>query len=86
MGSSGLSAKKVNISGVVQGVGFRPFLFGLAHRHHICGHVSNTASGVALFIQGAPGDLDAFLVDIPKKKPPLSQISKSLQRIRPLWT
>jgi hydrogenase maturation protein HypF len=76
MGSSGLSAKKVNISGVVQGVGFRPFLFGLAHRHHLCGHVSNTASGVALFVQGAPGDLDAFLLDIPEKKPPLSQISQ----------
>nr|WP_321401457.1 carbamoyltransferase HypF [uncultured Desulfobacter sp.] len=76
MGSSGLSAKKVNISGVVQGVGFRPFLFGLAHRHHLCGHVSNTASGVALFIQGAPADLDAFLLDIPEKKPPLSQISQ----------
>jgi hydrogenase maturation protein HypF len=76
MGSSGLSAKKVNISGVVQGVGFRPFLFGLARRHHLCGHVSNTASGVALYIQGTPGDLDAFLLDIPKKKPPLSQISQ----------
>nr|WP_319495450.1 carbamoyltransferase HypF [uncultured Desulfobacter sp.] len=76
MGSSGLSAKKVSISGVVQGVGFRPFLFGLAHRHHLCGHVSNTASGVALFVQGAPADMDAFLLDIPEKKPPLSQISQ----------
>lgn len=76
MGSSDLSAKTVNISGVVQGVGFRPFLFGLAHRHHLCGHVSNTASGVALFVQGASKDLDAFLLDIPEKKPPLSQISQ----------
>ena len=76
MGSSGLSAKKVNISGVVQGVGFRPFLFGLAHMHHLCGHVSNTASGVALFVQGAPEALDAFLLDIPEKKPLLSQISQ----------
>ena len=61
---------------MVQGVGFRPFLFGLACAHHLCGHVSNTASGVALFVQGAPRDLDAFLGDIPEKKPLLSQISR----------
>ncbi len=76
MGFSGLSAKKIDISGVVQGVGFRPFLFGLARAHHLCGHVSNTASGVALFVQGTPGDLDAFLLEIPEKKPLLSQISQ----------
>lgn len=76
MGSSGLSAKKIEISGVVQGVGFRPFLFGLACAHHLCGHVSNTDFGVALFVQGAPKDLDAFLLDIPEKKPLLSQISR----------
>ena len=76
MGSSGIAAKKIEISGVVQGVGFRPFLFGLACAHHLCGHVSNTASGVALFIQGKPENLDAFLLDILEKKPLLSQISR----------
>ncbi|PIE62082.1 MAG: carbamoyltransferase HypF [Desulfobacter postgatei] len=73
---SGLAAKKIEISGVVQGVGFRPFLFGLACSHHLCGHVSNTAYGVALFVQGAPKDLDAFLLDIPEKKPVISRISR----------
>lgn len=76
MGSSGLSAKKIEISGVVQGVGFRPFLFGLAGVHHLCGHVANTASGVTLFVQGTPKDMDAFLLDIPEKKPLLSHISQ----------
>ena len=76
MGSSGIAAKKIEISGVVQGVGFRPFLFGLACAHHLYGHVSNTASGVALFIQGKSKDLDAFLLDLPEKKPLLSQISR----------
>ncbi len=83
MRSSGLSAKKIEISGVVQGVGFRPFLFGLARVHHLCGHVSNTASGVALFIQGAPKDLEAFLLDIPEKKPLLSQISRMVSTDTP---
>ncbi|WP_321419683.1 carbamoyltransferase HypF [uncultured Desulfobacter sp.] len=76
MAFSGLSAKKIEISGVVQGVGFRPFLFGLARAHHLCGHVSNTACGVALLVQGTPKDLNAFLSEIPKKKPLLSQISQ----------
>ena len=75
MGSSGIAAKKIEISGVVQGVGFRPFLFGLACAYHLCGHVSNTDFGVAIFIQGAPKDLDAFILDIFEKKPLLSQIS-----------
>lgn len=75
MGSSGIAAKKIEISGVVQGVGFRPFLFGLACAHHLCGHVSNTDFGVAIFIQGAPKDLDAFILDVLEKKPLLSQIS-----------
>jgi len=85
MGSSGIAAKEIEISGVVQGVGFRPFLLGLARAHRLCGHVSNTASGVALFIQGAPRDLDAFLLDIPGKKPRLSQISRMVSTdARPL--
>lgn len=68
-------AKQVEITGVVQGVGFRPFLFGLATAHHLNGFVSNTARGVDLFIQGQKTDLDAFLQDIPDKKPLLSKIS-----------
>jgi len=83
MGSSGLSAKKIEISGMVQGVGFRPFLFGLACAHHLCGHVSNTDFGVALFVQGAPKDLNAFLLDIPEKKPLLSQISRMVSKDTP---
>ena len=68
-------AKQVEITGVVQGVGFRPFLFGLAKAHHLNGFVSNTARGVDLFIQGQKTDLDAFLQDVPDKKPLLSKIS-----------
>ena len=75
MTESGITAKEINISGVVQGVGFRPFLFGLAAAHHLCGHVSNTDSGVTLFVQGSPKDINAFLQDIPEKKPLLSRIS-----------
>ncbi|MCG8637593.1 MAG: carbamoyltransferase HypF [Desulfobacterales bacterium] len=70
-----VSAKRLEISGVVQGVGFRPFLFGLAHAHALCGRVSNTAGGVDLLIEGPPASLEAFVRDIDKKKPVLSRIS-----------
>ncbi len=68
-------AKRLEISGVVQGVGFRPFLFGLAHTHALCGRVSNTAKGVDLLIEGPMASLDAFIRDIGRKKPILSRVA-----------
>lgn len=70
-----VSAKQLDINGVVQGVGFRPFLFGLAKTHGLAGRVSNTAGGVSLFIEGPESDLDAFVRDIHLKKPVLSRIT-----------
>ena len=70
-----ISARRVTISGIVQGVGFRPFLFQLAHHYKFTGEVSNTAQGVTLVVEGTHEKLDAFCQDIVKKKPPLSSIS-----------
>jgi len=70
-----IHAKRLEISGVVQGVGFRPFLYGLAIKHDLLGRVSNTAKGVDLVIQGAEAALDAFIQDIDREKPLLSQIA-----------
>ncbi|MDD9301786.1 MAG: carbamoyltransferase HypF [Desulfobacter sp.] len=75
MTSPPISAKQVEISGVVQGVGFRPFLFGLAKTHHLCGRVSNTAKGVDLFIEGPIAALETCIRDIRLKAPLLSRIS-----------
>jgi len=41
-----LSAKRIHITGVVQGVGFRPFVYGLAARYGLGGWVCNTSAGV----------------------------------------
>jgi len=70
-----ISARRVTISGIVQGVGFRPFVFQLAHLYNFNGEVSNTAQGVTLVVEGTPEKIDAFCQDIVKKKPPLSSIS-----------
>lgn len=67
-------AKEFHITGVVQGVGFRPFLFRLAHAYHLKGEVFNTANGVTLIIEGSEDRIEHFRQDIISKKPPLSII------------
>ena len=55
-----MSTKRIFVTGIVQGVGFRPFVYGLAIRHHLTGWVCNTSAGVDIVIQGEPADVDAF--------------------------
>lgn len=68
-------AKKINIKGIVQGVGFRPFIFQLAGRHHLTGWISNTSSGVSIHIEGAAPDIETFLQAVETAAPPLSRIT-----------
>ncbi|MGD8844571.1 MAG: acylphosphatase, partial [Desulfobacteraceae bacterium] len=46
-------ARKIDVNGIVQGVGFRPFVYQLAQGYQLCGQVSNTPAGVALHVEGA---------------------------------
>lgn len=64
----------VRIQGIVQGVGFRPFIFQLAHRHGIDGWVRNQADGVEIEVAGFSDQVERFLRDIPTEAPPLSRI------------
>ncbi|MBK9603072.1 MAG: acylphosphatase [Anaerolineales bacterium] len=45
-------AKHIHVTGIVQGVGFRPFVHGLASRFGLCGWVINTSAGVDIHIEG----------------------------------
>ncbi len=67
-------AKRVEVNGVVQGVGFRPFVYQLAQRRHLKGVVANNSAGVEIHIQGPRSEVDAFLGDLSEKCPPLAQI------------
>ncbi len=67
-------AKRLEITGVVQGVGFRPFLFSLAKQHGLKGEVSNTSKGVSLIVEGAPHDIEQFCADIIQKSPLLASV------------
>jgi hydrogenase maturation protein HypF len=69
-----ITAKRLAINGIVQGVGFRPFIYQLAHHHGLMGEVSNTSNGVDLIIEGPHGNIQAFIEEIPVKKPSLAHI------------
>ena len=68
------SSRHIHIIGIVQGVGFRPFIFNLASDYDLTGWVCNSASGVDIEISGPSEILDQFSADISQKAPPLSQI------------
>ena len=66
---------KGTIEGIVQGVGFRPFIYQLAGRYHLTGYVSNTSAGVDLEVEGPLEQIQAFQEAIPSESPPLAHIS-----------
>ncbi len=82
MGS--ISALHIQVKGVVQGVGFRPFVYGLASRLELKGWVLNTTSGVVIEVEGPPPVLEQFLRDLVQTAPPLSRIEQVEHRSVPL--
>lgn len=63
---------RLEIKGAVQGVGFRPFVYRLAHRFNLQGWVSNTSKGVEVEVEGNTEVLKRFAEAILKEKPPVS--------------
>ena len=60
---------RIEITGVVQGVGFRPFIYQLAVAHKLCGNVCNTSGSVEIEVEGPKDSINAFIKDIPVKVP-----------------
>ena len=73
---SRLTGLKIHITGIVQGVGFRPFAYGLAKRLEISGWVRNTSAGVDIEVDGEKDVLDAFVKALRDEAPPLSRIDE----------
>lgn len=66
---------RTEVEGIVQGVGFRPFIYRLASKYGISGWVRNTPAGVLLEAEGAEENVRAFLRDISAEAPPLALIT-----------
>ncbi len=63
------------IQGIVQGVGFRPFIYQLAYRYHLAGYVTNTPRGVEVEVEGNQRDIERFFEGIVAERPPLARIA-----------
>ncbi|MEO0293001.1 MAG: carbamoyltransferase HypF [candidate division WOR-3 bacterium] len=66
--------RKIEIRGIVQGVGFRPAVYRLAKKHNIKGIIFNNTKGVVLDLEASSEELNAFLKDLRRNPPPLSRI------------
>ena len=69
-----VSRKRIQVRGIVQGVGFRPFVYNLAEKLHLHGFVLNTSEGVAIEVEGSEAALEQFLDKLTNAPPPLAQI------------
>lgn len=67
---------EVRVEGVVQGVGFRPYVHGLAGRFGLSGRVGNDTSGVFVEVEGAEQAISEFLTVLPTEAPPLAVIEQ----------
>lgn len=77
------------VSGAVQGVGFRPFVYRTAAALSLFGEISNSSSGVAIDLEGDPAALDVFEERLQSRTPPLARIDgvlKSAKTVRGLDT
>ena len=57
----------IHIHGIVQGVGFRPFIHKLVLHYALRGTIKNTSSGVELELEGEREELERFIADLPEK-------------------
>ncbi|HVT98333.1 MAG TPA: carbamoyltransferase HypF [Acidobacteriaceae bacterium] len=70
--------------GVVQGVGFRPYVYNLARRHALGGFVLNSARGVFIEIEGDPVTIESFVASLSAEAPPLVRIAQILRKEIPV--
>jgi hydrogenase maturation protein HypF len=83
------SGCRIEIRGIVQGVGFRPWIYRLAMEHGLAGHVRNTASGVAIDAFGSEEALDTFVRCVETSPPPpavIRELRSSAIRPEPVDT
>ncbi len=66
--------KRIQIRGIVQGVGFRPFVYNLAQRFGLNGYVLNSSAGVTIEVEGDDGSLEQFVARMSQEAPPLAHI------------
>src|SRR5579862_6172108 len=75
--------KEIQVSGIVQGVGFRPYVYRLATDRNLGGNIHNTSAGVTIEVQGPPHLVEDFVSRLPGEAPTLAQITRVIVREMP---
>ncbi len=71
-----MKSLRVTVRGVVQGVGFRPFIYRLAHEGGLAGWVRNTSGSVEIHVEGEQSSVDRFVEEIRQLAPPMARIEE----------
>ncbi len=71
-----LLGARIHITGIVQGVGFRPFVYNLAQRYRLTGWVRNTSAGVDIEVEGQPDFIVSFIQSLRTEAPTLARIDQ----------
>ena len=71
-----IAGLRIRVKGIVQGVGFRPFVFSLARHNHLTGFVRNTSNGVEIELAGLQPGIEQFLTALRENPPPLARIDQ----------
>src|SRR5437588_2327395 len=66
--------KKIHVRGIVQGVGFRPYIYNQARSRGLCGYVLNSSSGVTIEVEGPEDVLDGFVEELRQHPPVLARV------------
>ncbi|MGD0197413.1 MAG: carbamoyltransferase HypF [Solirubrobacteraceae bacterium] len=75
----------MRVTGVVQGVGFRPFVHRLARDHELAGHVCNDGEAVITEVEGTPSALERFAAALAAQAPPLARVTTvEVARLAPI--
>ncbi|MGI2261013.1 carbamoyltransferase HypF [Shewanella sp. GXUN23E] len=69
-----LQRRRIQITGIVQGVGFRPWIYRLAMHHRISGTVLNSSAGVIIECQGSDNRVNEFIASLDDDRPPLARL------------
>lgn len=75
--------RRLTVRGIVQGVGFRPFVYGLAEELALSGWVLNNSRGVLIEVEGSPSQLSHFENRLRTDAPPLSSITNVAVEVMP---
>jgi hydrogenase maturation protein HypF len=80
---NGRVRKAVEVAGIVQGVGFRPYVYRLAIECHLAGFITNTAAGVSIEVEGPAEAVEEFVSRLPAEAPRLARITQLVAHATP---